>query len=88
MANGLLKQEIFVKHQGDMYLIYALHDLFNQKFAVVMANSMYVDATMNLPLSQTQDMFIELVTDELQEPFMDWFDTLEMAIEQHFLYFS
>jgi hypothetical protein len=93
MKNGhpnnrfLLEKRIFyLEHSGQYLMICALSDYFQNKHAVVMANFLYPNEKMDW--RNLDNLFNELVLEELQSSFMDWYPTIEEAINHHLEDFS
>ncbi|CBY91502.1 hypothetical protein NMAA_1563 [Neisseria meningitidis WUE 2594] len=67
-------------------MICALSDYSKNKHTVVMANFLYPNEKMDW--RNLDDLFNELVLEELQSSFMDWYPTIEEAISHHLEDFS
>ena len=82
-----LEKRIFdLEHSGQYLMVCALSDYSHNKHTVVMANFLYPNETMDW--RNLDDLFNELVLEELQSSFMDWYPTIEEAISRHLEGFS
>ncbi|WP_108043453.1 hypothetical protein [Neisseria cinerea] len=93
MGNGhrnnrspLEKRIFYLEHSGQYLMICALSDYSQNKHTVVMANFLYPNEKMDW--RNLDDLFNELVLEELQSSFMDWYPTIEEAISHHLKDFS
>lgn len=85
--NRILEKKIIYIKQSDNYLmIYCLSDVIQSEHTVVMANFVYRDTDLNF--NNLEKLFNELVMDELDSPFMNWYPTIEKAIQSHLEDFS
>lgn len=82
----LEKRIFYPEHSGQYLMICALSDYSKNKHTVVMANFLYPNEKMDW--RNLDDLFNELVLEELQSSFMDWYPTIEEAISHHLEDFS
>lgn len=82
----LEKRIFYLEHSGQYLMICALSDYSHNKHTVVMANFLYPNGTMDW--RNLDDLFNELVLEELRASFMDWYPTVEEAISRHLEDFS
>lgn len=82
----LEKRIFYLEHSGQYLMICTLSNCTQNKHAVVMANFLYPNEKMDW--RNLDDLFNELVLDELQSSFMDWYPTIEEAIRHHLEDFS
>ncbi|AAW90215.1 hypothetical protein MYC81_000521 [Neisseria gonorrhoeae] len=84
--SSLEKRIFYLEHSGQYLMICALSDYSQNKHTVVMANFLYPNEKMDW--RNLDDLFNELVLEELQSSFMDWYPTIEKAISHHLEDFS
>ena len=82
----LEKRIFYLEHSGQYLMICALSDYSQNKHTVVMANFLYPNEKMDW--RNLDNLFNELVLEELQSSFMDWYPTIEEAISHHLEDFS
>ena len=82
----LEKRIFYLEHSGQYLMVCALSDYSHNKHTVVMANFLYPNEIMDW--RNLDDLFNELVLEELQSSFMDWYPTIEEAISRHLEGFS
>ena len=82
----LEKRIFYLEHSGQYLMVCALSDYSHNKHTVVMANFIYLDEKTDW--RNLDDLFNELVLEELQSSFMDWYPTIEEAISRHLEGFS
>ena len=82
----LEKRIFYLEHSGQYLMVCALSDYSHNKHTVVMANFLYPNETRDW--RNLDDLFNELVLEELQSSFMDWYPTIEEAISRHLEGFS
>ena len=82
----LEKRIFYLEHSGQYLMICALSDYSKNKHAIVMTNFLYPNEKMDW--RNLDDLFNELVLEELQASFMDWYPTVEEAISRHLEDFS
>lgn len=82
----LEKRIFYLEHSGRYLMICVLSDYSQNKHTVVMANFIYPDEKTDW--RNLDDLFNELVLEELQASFMDWHPTVEEAISRHLEDFS
>lgn len=82
ISRCLLKQTYYVQHGGKNFMIYGLYDVINNKFAVAMANNLYSDE--KIKIDYINQIFDDLIQDELNESFLPWFFSIKEALDNHF----
>ena len=82
----LEKRIFYLEPSGQYLMICALSDYSQNKHTVVMANFLYPNEKMDW--RNLDNLFNELVLEELQSSFMDWYPTIEEAISHHLEDFS
>ena len=82
----LEKRIFYLEHSGQYLMVCALSDYSHNKHTVVMANFLCPNETRDW--RNLDNLFNELVLEELQSSFMDWYPTIEEAISHHLEGFS
>ncbi|MDO4895320.1 hypothetical protein [Moraxella sp.] len=73
---------IFLSKNGFVFEIFALFDCKSKKYAIPM--SINVNASDDIIYNDLRNSLIEIIQDELNDTFLDWFFDLESAINHHF----
>lgn len=80
--NKIFKEIILYTKCYDFFLqVYAVQDLLENKYAIVIVNYIYLDEEMQH--ESTKKTYFELLQEEFKESFLDWFATLEDALNDH-----
>lgn len=82
LVRSKFKKEIFfIQYNKQALMLYILHDCDKELFAVVISVFLYDDESCDH--TDVESTFLNLVTDELTLPFMEWFSSIDEAIIQH-----
>ena len=76
----ILKEIILYKmHVGFFLQICAVQDLLKDQYAIIVVNNIYTYEEMQH--DNLQKIYFEQLQIEFQDPFQDWFPTIEEAID-------
>ncbi|MBF0804063.1 MULTISPECIES: hypothetical protein [unclassified Neisseria] len=67
-------------------MVYLLKDLNNDKFSIVMVNFLFDNEGSDL--ENIEELYLDLIKDELKNPFLTWHESIESALLQHFQEFG
>ena len=80
IMDRILKEIILYKmHAGFFLQICAVQDLLKDQYAIIVVNNIYTYEEMQH--DNLQKIYFEQLQIELQDPFQDWFPTIEEAID-------
>lgn len=78
----LEKKILYTVYEDRMIMAYMLKDLDNDKFAIVMVNFLFNDESTDL--ENIEELYLDLIKDELANPFLTWHESIDSALLQHF----
>ena len=78
----LEKRVLFSTYQNQNIVVYALYDIQQKLFAVVAIHFLYEDVL--APFNEYENLFHELLYSELTEPYLDWYENIDIAIQKNF----
>lgn len=78
----LEKKILYTLHEDKMIMVYMLKDLNNNKFSIVMVNFLFDDE--GADLENIEELYLDLIKDELTNPFLTWHESIDSALLQHF----
>lgn len=83
MKNILLEKKVFAsRYQEQNIIIYALYDNEQRLYAVVAIHFLYEDVSP--PVTEYECLFHDLLYSELTEPYLEWYEDINLAIHKHF----
>ncbi|MDO5651005.1 MAG: hypothetical protein Q4G13_02575 [Moraxella sp.] len=78
----LAYKTFFTKFKNENFVIFVLINHANMKYSIVL--SLNVEYIRSEFYDDAKTTIIEIIENELNEPFLDWFHSIDKAIEAHF----